>query len=621
MALKYLTINFGEVIPPHALPKLSDVRLMVFNQLRDVIGEGKILVEQERKYQGFFRVTVLDPEIYDKLNGRHLTVDFKETERKKAPLISKKVRFTSTRGRNWKNPKWVKISKSFNYDMATIKDQEFNTFFARYGTIIEGCTSSVRDGTLTGQRSIKIDIMREIPRKIDIVFASTKEGNVVFEEKEMPYLMDDKDTFRAKGDILIYYDGQNYTCGRCSRNENKPVSHNKKCPLSIEDERKREEKKKQHEENVEVLMIGTSNLRCLDSLNTKARTLASSGARLGHTATQIKNQETERYKTLIIQTGDNNYDPDININALNDENADKNSKELATTYKLQQDKELKMLEQAILDPVHKKTTILITEPLKTPLHRTNLNIEQQRLRLKNKLRELADRRKKNGQKTIYIEHNASVHDSSSFDDKNHLNETGIHHLLDEIDFYHNIRLNKGPDTTYTTGRFYSGVTPIARMGCHYCCDNSHFTADCMSQEAILRMWHNKARDDQKTKTIEQLDLLQKQPLRTTIPTTNSYKDNGQATTKTNEHTTSRTNNQTNNMITEQNTNKTDGTIRKTETVKKRNLSDDSTKTDMPASKQTCWSEGYEIPELDFEDLTLIAKRNGFTSQTEQKANQ
>ena len=183
------------------------------------------------------------------------------------------VMFISTRGRNWKNTKWVKIDKSFNYDIATIKDHEFDTFFARYGTIIESCTSSVRDGTLTGQRSIKIDIMREIPRKIDIVFASTKEGNVVFEEKEMPYRMDEKDTFSARGDLLIYYDGQNYTCGRCSRNENKPVSHNRKCPLPIEDERKREEKKKQHEEKMEVLMIGTSNLRCLDSLNTKARTL------------------------------------------------------------------------------------------------------------------------------------------------------------------------------------------------------------------------------------------------------------------------------------------------------------------------------------------------------------
>ena len=73
-------------------------------------------------------------------------------------------------------------------------------------------------------------------------------------------------------------------------------------------------------------------------------------------------------------------------------------------------------------------------------------------------------------------------------------------------------------------------------------------------EAILRMWHNKAREDQKTKLIEQLDLLQNQPLRRTIATTNSYKDNIQATTKTNDHTTSRTNNQTNNKTTEQNTN-------------------------------------------------------------------
>ena len=46
-----------------------------------------------------------------------------------------------------------------------------------------------------------------------------------------------------------------------------------------------------------------------------------------------------------------------------------------------------MLENAVLNPIHEKTTILITEPLKTPLHKTNLNIETQRIRLQNKLQE------------------------------------------------------------------------------------------------------------------------------------------------------------------------------------------------------------------------------------------
>ena len=285
---------------------------------------------------------VLDPSIQERLNGRSLIIEYRETERKKSPLVTKRVRFTSTKGRN-------AFAKSYDHEMAAIHDSEFDSYFAKYGTIIDKFTSTIREGTLTGQRTLKLDLLREIPRKVEIAFAKTSDGDVVFEMKDIAHKMSDSDSFRAKGNRLVYYKGQNYICGRCSRMEKKQISHNNKCPLLIEDEKKKEEKKKLHEENVEALLIGTSNLRCLDSLNTKAKTLASSGARIGHTATQINHQATENYNTLIIQTGDNNYEPDININARSDENAYYIAKGIANQYVTQQDKELKALEDAVLN--------------------------------------------------------------------------------------------------------------------------------------------------------------------------------------------------------------------------------------------------------------------------------
>ena len=276
-----------------------------------------------------------------------------------------------------------------------------------------------------------------------------------------------------------------------------------------------------------------------------------------------------------------------------------------------------MLENAVLNPIHEKTTILITEPLKTPLHKTNLNIETQRIRLRNKLRELANKRNKNGQKTFFIEHDTQIHDRSSFDEKNHLNETGIHHLLDEIDRHHNIRLNKGPDTKYTTDRFYSGVTPIAKMGCHYCCDKDHVTIDCTSEEAFKRMQTDYAFGQQKTRALEILHNLQNQPLRTPYTSrtneTNTTNPNKQPPTKPNEQTTNKPNatkinttGKTDKNEPHESTTKTDknkpneSTTTTTKTRDKRLLSDESTKTDRPASKQQCGF--YEITDEDLKEM-------------------
>ena len=53
---------------------------MVYNQLRDEIGEGQMLIEQVRTKIGFFKVTLLDPLLQERLSGRSLLVDYPETE-------------------------------------------------------------------------------------------------------------------------------------------------------------------------------------------------------------------------------------------------------------------------------------------------------------------------------------------------------------------------------------------------------------------------------------------------------------------------------------------------------------------------------------------------------------
>ena len=60
--------------------------------------------------------------------------------------------------------------------MADIQDSEFDEIFSRYGTILIPTKASSRDGILTGQREIRIDLTREIERKIEVIFGTTKDG-------------------------------------------------------------------------------------------------------------------------------------------------------------------------------------------------------------------------------------------------------------------------------------------------------------------------------------------------------------------------------------------------------------------------------------------------------------
>ena len=112
--------------------------------------------------------------------------------------------------------------------MATIQDEEFDTFFKRYGTIIQNCKPSIKDGIMTGNRSIKIDLHKEIERKVDIIFATGEEGDYVIDASQVGT---DMDEIRARGSIMVYYSDQIYECNRCSRSMMKRVSHNSMCPL------------------------------------------------------------------------------------------------------------------------------------------------------------------------------------------------------------------------------------------------------------------------------------------------------------------------------------------------------------------------------------------------------
>ena len=96
----------------------------------------------------------------------------------------------------------------------------------------------------------------------------------------------------------------------------KRVSHNSMCPLRKADLEAKDKAAKEHLEQVNTLLIGTSQLRLIDQEGTTAKILASSGARIGHTANTLRYETTENYELIAIQTGDNNYDPNIDISTF-----------------------------------------------------------------------------------------------------------------------------------------------------------------------------------------------------------------------------------------------------------------------------------------------------------------
>ena len=153
------------------------------------------------------------------------------------------------------------------------------------------------------------------------------------------------------------------------------------------------------------------------------------------------------------------------------------------------------------------------------------------------------------------------------------------------------------------------------MGCHYCCDQNHVTIDCTSEEAFKRMQTDYAFGQQKTRALEILHNLQNQPLRTNTTNTNK-----QTPTKPNEQTINKPNATKNNTTgktdkneSHESTTKTDKnrpnetTTTATKTRDKRLLSDESTKTDRPASKQQCGF--YEITDEDLKEMASLREKS------------
>ena len=282
-------LNFGCVIPHFFLPTIADVEMMFRNQLWNSIGINKLMIKKDTRKKGFFNLTILDRQIYENLLGKSLTVDYPASERKNAQMMTTKVALQQSIKKQYQRARYVKISKSYDFNMANIADEEFNSIFKKYGNIIVPTNAASRDGILTGQRELRIDLTKEIERKIDVIFATTSEGvdyAIETTDNDVKYTCSDTDTIRAKGTLLVYYPDQRYRCTKCT-NMGIETFHTTKCPLKILEDEAFKKAKVEHEQTLDTLIVGTSNLRRINQFGTKAKVLASSGARLRHTANQL----------------------------------------------------------------------------------------------------------------------------------------------------------------------------------------------------------------------------------------------------------------------------------------------------------------------------------------------
>ena len=85
--------------------------------------------------------------------------------------------------------------------MANIADEEFDNIFAKYGHIIVPTNAASRDGILTGQRELRIDLTKEIERKIEVLFGTTADGNdyaIEATDNDIKYTCSDTDIIKGK---------------------------------------------------------------------------------------------------------------------------------------------------------------------------------------------------------------------------------------------------------------------------------------------------------------------------------------------------------------------------------------------------------------------------------------
>ena len=152
----------------------------------------------------------------------------------------------------------------------------------QFGDIIDPTQDVFAENFLTGKKKVRIDLNKgkEIPCDFHVLFETATGKSITVT-------------------LRVYYKDQPYHCKRCTE------QHIGDCPKFTAEKEDKERIKQVKENNTKTVMIGDSNIRCVNENRMMASVTAVTGGKIGHISNQIEFEDLGKIDTVIMSAGQN----------------------------------------------------------------------------------------------------------------------------------------------------------------------------------------------------------------------------------------------------------------------------------------------------------------------------
>ena len=446
-----LQLDFGAHLPKHLCPNYNQV-VSLLNQT--VVEWPKGSARLVKGDKGVFNITVWDKERAAKLKGKKIDYFYDEPSNKK---VSVKIQ-EKPKTHRYTNPKYVTMVGFERFPCDQLTNSQIDNQLKHFGElIIETQDIYAKDCDIftTGKKKARIDLNKgkDIPR--DWMIEVTPDSGK-----------------KISATIRCYYYGQPWKCKRCD------ARHIGDCPEWEKEKLEAEKIKDWKEKNTKTAMIGDSNLRCVNERGVMATVTSITGGKIGHIVNQLKFENLEKVKNIIISAGQN---------CTNDiEETERNTWETKTKA------EIAKLEAEAQKILSKGKNVFVISVPPVPIITKSKERKRGRQFINNELTEMVKKltssSKSKGTAALLDENDGNFNPSLDFTDDRHLAPIAIERLISNLDTVlpageklKNPAL-KGKPTCYP----YRGCYGSYPTGCLHCTGMSHNIQDCVLGQGAKR---------------------------------------------------------------------------------------------------------------------------------------
>jgi len=441
MTIDYL-LDFTAYLPQKQCPRLHEVQTFLNCCVTD-LPRGNMIIQQQF---GKFLLKVYDNEKGKGLENRVVKYFLPGDKEGKNPIPVKIVKKPEMK--RYVNPKYVNVFGVYESELAEyVTNEHLTKLFSKYGTIlvpVQDVHDLSENVWATDKKNFRIDFDKEmhIPRKCPIEY-TTPEGKTM------------------KPELRVTYKDQPRFCRQCV------TDHTGDCPLWLERQKRMQEIKEQKEKDTKTLVMGDSNLKQVNSNALLADVVASSGAKIGHLANQLKHEKLEGYNNIVIFAGINNIPAPV-----------ENVSEVAVWKQIS--KELDALEDLLVPQAKKGKNIYLTHVAKAR-HTNTPRAVSLRQKINKRYVQMATNLKKvnkRAQSDVITWPVTTNEDEGNETVKGISEQATVEYIRKVCEKVGNDKIRATYLDSKLTARPYSSVTTTYPLGCYKCTEMNHSAESC-----------------------------------------------------------------------------------------------------------------------------------------------